>query len=110
MTPVLWWNYPVWAVTATLTGLIVATYVRTPDQSVRPGRVGVGGGVLSLLAVGCPVCNKVVVFAIGVSGALNLWAPLQPLLAVVSLALLGWALLRRLPGERSCPTPTVAAN
>jgi hypothetical protein len=29
MTPVLWWNYPVWAVTAAVSGLILATYVRT---------------------------------------------------------------------------------
>ena len=28
MTPVLWWNYPVWVVTAVLGGLILATYVQ----------------------------------------------------------------------------------
>lgn len=35
MTPVLWWNYPVWLVTAVLGGLILATYVRTPEAD-RP--------------------------------------------------------------------------
>ncbi len=35
MTPVLWWNYPVWALTAVLTGLIGATYLRSPDHSPR---------------------------------------------------------------------------
>ncbi len=103
MTPVLWWNYPVWAVTAVLSGLICATYVRTADSSPRPSQVGFVGGFLSLLAVGCPICNKAVVFAIGVTGALDLWAPLQPLIAVLSLGLLGWALARRLSGERVCP-------
>lgn len=103
MTPVLWWNYPVWAVTAVLSGLICATYVRTADSSPRPSQVGFVGGFLSLLAVGCPICNKAVVFAIGVTGALDLWAPLQPLIAVLSLWLLGWALARRLSGERVCP-------
>ncbi len=103
MTPVLWWNYPVWAVTALLSGLILATYIRTDDVSSRPSQVGFAGGFLSLLAVGCPICNKVVVLAIGVTGALNLWAPLQPLIAVLSLGLLGWALSRRLRGERACP-------
>ena len=103
MTPVLWWNYPVWAVTAVLSGLIIATYIRTGDPSSRPSQVGFAGGFLSLLAVGCPICNKVVVLAIGVTGALNLWAPLQPLIAILSLGLLGWALFRRLSGERACP-------
>lgn len=104
MTPVQWWNYPVWAVTVLLSGLILATYIRT---AATPGRrqqaTSVGGGMLSLFAVGCPVCNKIVVALVGVSGALNLWAPIQPLLGIVSLALLGWALRKRLAGERACP-------
>ncbi len=104
MTPVQWWNYPVWAVTALLSGLILATYIRT---AATPGRrqraTSVVGGVLSLFAVGCPVCNKIVVAAVGVTGALNLWAPIQPLLGILSLALLGWALRKRLAGERACP-------
>lgn len=110
MTPVLWWNYPVWAVTAVVSGLILATYVRTDTHSARPSRVGMGGNVLSALAVGCPVCNKLVVLAVGASGALTLWAPLQPVLGVASVGLLGWALWRRLRGERACalaPTPDV---
>lgn len=75
MTAVLWWNYPVWAVTAVLSGLITATYVRSATAQRSTPRLGVGGGILSLLAVGCPVCNKLVVLAVGVSEALNLWAP-----------------------------------
>ncbi len=102
MTPVLWWNYPVWAVTAVVSGLMLATYVRTDNHSALPSRVGMGGNVLSLLAVGCPVCNKLVVLAVGASGALTLWAPLQPVLGVASVGSLGWALWRRLRGERAC--------
>lgn len=105
MTPVLWWNYPVWAVTAMLSGLVAATYVRTAAPRSM-SNVGVGGGILSLLAVGCPICNKLVVMAVGVTGALNVWAPLQPLLGVFSVGLLVWALARRLQGERACPVRT----
>lgn len=28
MTPVLWWNYPVWLISSAVEGLLVATYVR----------------------------------------------------------------------------------
>lgn len=112
MTPVLWWNYPVWVLTIVLGGLAIATYVRTPDSDDR-GRVSgvAGGGILSTLAIGCPVCNKLVVAAIGTSGALSVWAPLQPLLAVAGLGLLAYALLRRLRGEIYCPVtlPPAAA-
>ena len=104
MTPVLWWNYPVWAVTALLEGFLLATYVRTGAGKASTGRA-TAGGVLSFLAVGCPVCNKLVVLAIGVSGALSYWAPVQPFLAAASLALLGFAVHRRLRGLRSCPVP-----
>ena len=99
MTPVLWWNYPVWAVSAALIGLMAATFVGRGLSSSTP----VAGGLLSTLAVGCPICNKVVVAAVGISGALNIWAPIQPWLGVASIALLGYALRRRLTGERACP-------
>ena len=113
MTPVLWWNYPVWVVTAALVGLTVATFVRAvPGGSARTGRV-TGGGLLSAFAVGCPVCNKLVVAALGTSGALTIWAPLQPAIALAALALLGSTFLRRLRGELLCataPRATVAAD
>ncbi|MGY1948724.1 hypothetical protein [Nocardia asiatica] len=107
MTPVLWWNYPVWLATAVLSGLVMATYVRSQVPStVRSA--GVWATLGSAFAVGCPVCNKLVVALIGVSGALTVWAPLQPVLAIASLVLLGWALWRRVSGERSCPVPVEA--
>ena len=107
MTPVLWWNYPIWAVTAVLSGLVTATYVRRPGEARARNGVGSasGGGLLAAFAVGCPVCNKLVVAALGVSGALTIWAPLQPLLGAASVALLGWALRRRLRSMKACALP-----
>ena len=61
-----------------------------------------GGGLLSAFAVGCPVCNKLVVLALGVNGALSWFAPVQPVLAVVSLGLLGYALKVRVRTLRTC--------
>ncbi|MGA8116460.1 MAG: hypothetical protein WCA46_22625 [Actinocatenispora sp.] len=109
MTPTTWWNWPVLAVTAILGGLVAATYVRAPGADTRGSRTGTIGGVLSWLAVGCPVCNKLVVLAVGMSGALRWFAPIQPLLAVASVVLLGYALVRRLRGEISCPVPDPVA-
>lgn len=109
---VTWWSYPVLVVTAVLAGLLVATYVRDPAEAGietgieteldRPGRTGSVGGVLSFFAVGCPTCNKLVVLALGSSGALDWFAPAQPVLAVLSVGLLVWALRARLRSATSC--------
>jgi hypothetical protein len=107
MVPVAWWAWPIWASAAVIGGLLLATYVRVPAATgtADTSRTAVAGGVLSVFAVGCPVCNKLVVIAIGVTGALKVFAPLQPLLGLASLALLGWSLRVRLRGEIACAVP-----
>jgi hypothetical protein len=106
MTPVRWWDRPVWLVTSVLAGLLLATFVATPtaddDRSARRGGVG---GVLAFFAVGCPVCNKLVVLALGTAGAHTWFEPAQPILGIGSVALLAWALRARLRGERACAVP-----
>jgi hypothetical protein len=62
----------------------------------RASALGYAGGVAAFLAIGCPVCNKVVLVLLGTSGALTIWAPLQPLLALASLGLLAVTLAWRL--------------
>jgi hypothetical protein len=111
MMPVEWWNTPVLLATAVLSGLLLATYVRagdTPtDRDVAGTRGGVGG-LLAFFAVGCPVCNKLVVVALGTSGAMSWFAPAQPFLALGALALLVAALRGRLRGQRACAVPDSA--
>ncbi|MGY0499400.1 hypothetical protein ACWZHB_13030 [Nocardia sp. FBN12] len=107
MTPVLWWNYPIWILTAVLSGLVAATYVRSRIPSTTRS-AGLLATLASAFAMGCPVCNKLIVTLLGVGGALSIWAPLQPIIAVGSLLLLSWALRRRLVGERACAVSTTA--
>ena len=112
MTPVLWWNYPVWALSSILTGALVATYVRNPAVAIpatQGGKTFVGS-MLSLFAVGCPICNKLVVMAIGVTGALNWFAPVQPALAAGSLALLTYALWARRRTATMCRVSAEASD
>lgn len=111
--PPTWWSFPVLAVTAVLTGLLLATYVsRDPasadesdDDPGRKGRFGAAGAIVSFFAVGCPVCNKLVLLALGTSGAMQYFEPIQPLLAVLSIALLLWAFVKRTTSEDRCPLP-----
>jgi len=105
---VTWWSAPVLAFTSVLAGLLAATYVRTgseveADQSARMGGVG---GVLAYLAVGCPVCNKLVLLALGTTGAMEFFAPVQPVLAVAGVVVLAVALRFRLRSSVACPVRT----
>jgi hypothetical protein len=101
-----WWAWPVLLATALLAGLLAATYVAAPAAPAPPGdqvsRSGAFGGLLSFLAVGCPVCNKLALIALGSSGAMRWFAPTQPFLAIAGIALLAFALGQRLRGERAC--------
>ena len=90
--PTTWWAWPVLAVTSVLSGLLFATYVREPggqesgEASINRG--GAAGGLLAFFAVGCPVCNKLALIALGYTGALQWFAPVQPFLGVAAIGLL----------------------
>ena len=103
-----WWAWPSLVVSSVLGGLLVATYVAAPRQpdTVATRRGGWVGAALTYFAVGCPVCNKLVLVALGSAGAVTWFEPVQPVLQLLAVALLAWALRSRLRGELSCPTTT----
>jgi hypothetical protein len=112
--PTTWWAWPVLAVTSVLSGLLFATYVREPggqesgEASINRG--GAAGGLLAFFAVGCPVCNKLALIALGYTGALQWFAPVQPFLGVAAIGLLAWALRARLRGQLACSLPAAPPN
>jgi len=112
------WNLRRWLVAAVSAGLVssvlaglpTATYVAPvangePLDDEKPRRGGYAGALLTIFAVGCPVCNKLVLIALGSAGAMTWFEPVQPLLQVAAIALLAWALHQRLRGERTCRVP-----
>ena len=122
----VWWNYPVWLLTSALSGLLVATYIKptqvdpvettalepaeTTPTDRRTSRLGLAGGILAWFAVGCPVCNKLALLALGYSGAITWFAPIQPFLAIGALALTAVALVVRLRGMVACAVPVRKAT
>ena len=114
-------DYVILGVTAALIGLILAIRPE-PTTATRDGDDPVGspsddlerqdnrtlwGGLVSFLAVGCPVCNQVVVALVGTSGALSWWAPVQPVVGLVAVGLLVYTLRLRLRTYSlvACPLP-----
>lgn len=108
----------IWLLSAPLMGIIGATYSSPRASATTPlVMLGTGGsarsatleaddqrstwigGVASFgafLAIGCPVCNKLALLLLGTSGALSIWAPIQPILGAASLALLAATVVWRL--------------
>ncbi len=116
------WSYVTWVLSSVLAGMLAATYVRpapaprdvatpaevspepegTTTATDRPTRWGMAGGVLTWFAVGCPVCNKVALLALGYAGTMRWFAPAQPVLAVAAVAMTAGALVVRLRGQVLC--------
>jgi hypothetical protein len=117
----------VWLASGLLMGLLAGTYLAPPpavpvalppqggavafaadtgEVGRRTSALGYAGGLAAFLAIGCPVCNKVALVLLGTSGALSIWAPLQPLVGLASVALLAaslaWRLRMRARGN-ACP-------
>ncbi len=110
--PVSDWAMPVLVATAVLSGLVFATYVHNDgparaelEEGDRVSKVSTAGALLSLFAVGCPACNKLVLLAVGSSGAVAWFAPVQPYLATASIIMLVWSLRNRVTRESSCSLP-----
>ncbi len=101
------WSVTVIVVSSILTGLLTATYVKNEfsDENPRQLKIGGAGALLSYFAVGCPVCNKLALIALGYSGAIQYFAPIQPYLALAGIALLMYSLRMRLNNEYSCSLP-----
>lgn len=112
----------VWIASAPLMGLVLATYMVPPKPSPialvplgamnadvadrRSTTLGSLAGLGAFLAIGCPVCNKIALLLLGASGAMSVYAPIQPLIGAVSLLLLvatvAWRLRLRATGG-ACP-------
>jgi hypothetical protein len=102
----------VWLVSAPLMGLLGATFtaravparatmgavvlVPAGDLSERQGTtIGTVASLGAFLAIGCPVCNKIPLVLLGTSGAMTLFAPIQPIIGAASLMLLAGTLAWR---------------
>lgn len=109
MTPIRDLDVLYLVVAALLSAGVGATYAFPQACPLRRGQL-TAGGLLTLFAVGCPVCNKLVVLLLGLSGALTFFAPLQPLLGAVATVLLVATLVTRLRSVFAPPALAVARS
>jgi len=95
------WAMPVLLVTSVLAGLLLGTYVNAQPFD-RAAISGSFGGLLAYFAIGCPVCNKLVLLALGTTGAVNYFEPVQPYLAALGIVALAYAFHKRVTMSSVC--------
>lgn len=91
-------DYVIFALSSLLIGMTWAFPDATPDGEGSASETenrSLLGAFGTFLAVGCPTCNKIVLLLLGSSGALTYFAPVQPLLGIGAVLLIGAALRRR---------------
>ena len=109
MTPVRTLDIVLWPLISLAGGALLATYALPGTGSGRELQGGAGGSLLGVFAIGCPVCNKLIVAALGISGALTYFEPIQPLLGVLAVAVPLLALRWRLAAyARGCTAPALS--
>jgi hypothetical protein len=112
-----WWDPIVLAISSVLLGLVWVLRAGGADRGPgadpdvgsgpddqRRTRRSVVGGALTFLAVGCPTCNKLVLAALGTSGALTWFGPVQPVLGMAGIVVLAVTLRQQVwrTGLLSC--------
>ncbi|ELY46464.1 hypothetical protein [Natronorubrum tibetense] len=90
-----------------LTTEVVGPDFEDADESGSDGtkgedRLAIGGLVGGFLAVGCPICNVVLLALFSSSALMTYFDPLRPALGALSVALLAGLIYVR--HSRSCPT------
>lgn len=112
-------DYVVWTLATVLLGPLIALSLLYPSISIQETlrHVGSGnwrsavGGLLAFLSVGCPICNKIVVVLLGVSGALTVFDPLRPYLGLAALTVLSTTLFLRVRALLwGCPLPPASPS
>ena len=106
MTPVRPQDYVFLVVASLMIGVVFALR----DRARREARA-MTAGIGTVLAVGCPVCNKLVVILLGTAGATSVFAPLQPVIGTASVMILAFAIRAQLLGAAGeCTIPVNAGT
>ena len=97
MTPVGWLEYSSLIITSVLLGAYIGLvyYGKTTGKDKLCNASATTGGVFGFLTFGCSICNKILVFFLGITGVLAYFEPIRPILGVLSIGLLGFAVITK---------------
>ncbi len=107
MTPIHWYDYLFLILTSTLSGAYIGLWYYSKNNKNSNSKcdyVAGSGAVGGFFSFSCAICNKLLIWLIGLSGVVAYFMPLQPILGVISIAMLSYAVyiqLRNMKMARS---------
>ena len=94
MTPIHWYDYLFLILTSTLSGAYIGLWYYAKNNKNLNSKcdyVAGSGAVGGFFSFSCAICNKLLIWLIGLSGVVAYFMPLQPILGVISIAILSYA-------------------
>ncbi|MEK6983337.1 MAG: hypothetical protein AABX33_02090 [Nanoarchaeota archaeon] len=97
MTPFGLWEQ----ISLIVTSLLLGTYFGLAYYGKASGKdkvcttTAAAGGIFGFLTFGCSICNKILVFFLGVAGVFTYFEPIRPFLGIVSILFLGFAIYKK---------------
>lgn len=95
MTPIYWYDYIFLILTSILIGIYAGLWHYTRKTSSKCSYGATGGAIGSVFSFGCPICNKLLVLLLGVTGVMTYFAPIQPILGTASIAILSYVVYKQ---------------
>ncbi len=97
MTPVGWLEHGSLIITSLLLGIYIGLiyYGKAAKKDSVCNTTATTGGVFGFLTFGCSICNKILVFFLGVAGVFTYFEPVRPFLGIVSILFLGFAIYKK---------------
>lgn len=99
MIPTSIFDYIFLVLTSVLAGswISIHFYQRTSQTGYKSA---LGGCIGGFFAFGCPICNKLILLVLGVSGALTFFDPLRIPLGILSVGLLSYAIYLKIKSNK----------
>ncbi len=95
MDPPMFLDYFFLVSTSLLLGILVTLHFVQRDKIEECAAPAAGGVASSFLGFSCALCNKLLIFLLGVGGVLALIRPYQPLFGFMGVGLLLLAVVRK---------------
>lgn len=100
MTPVYWYDYVFLVLTALLSGAYAGLFYYSKHSNIPSSNkcnyTATGGAIGGFFSFGCAICNKLLIFLLGLSGVIAYFMPIQPILGVISITMLSYAVYMQL--------------
>ncbi len=90
-----------------LNSALIGTYVglhtyERHERNKRGDALATTGGIMNIFAVGCPICNKLLVTLLGASAVMAYFEPLRVWLGLASASVVGVAIWFKIKNVRTC--------